>query len=144
MNGIEPAGTVISEPDWEALLSEDGEIDAASRHWRTITSELADRQLLASVNGHSVQRLVCAYLTFDKMFGEVAKNGAVAKPRRGNSKAIARISPFFTAMREAGIDASALEAELGITPRRRGSVTKIDRKRHRKRASDEYLGKASG
>jgi hypothetical protein len=78
---------------------------------------------------------------FDRMYREVAENGVVTKPRRGNSKAIARISPYFTALREAGSDADRIEAELGISPRRRGSVTKVERKQRKERASDGYLSK---
>lgn len=144
MNVIEGTGVIVVEPDWESLFSDVLEIAAAREHWRIITTELKDRQLLAAANGHSIQRLVCAYLMFDRMYREVAEAGVVSKPRRGNSKAIARVSPYFTAMREAGSDADRIEAELGISPRRRGSVTKVERKQRRERASDSYLGKASG
>ncbi|HWM82956.1 MAG TPA: P27 family phage terminase small subunit [Pseudolabrys sp.] len=144
MNVIEGSGAIVPEPDWESLFSDPLEIEAAREHWRVITIEMRDRQLLAAANGHSIQRLVCAYLMFDRMYRQVAENGVVTKPRRGNSKAIARISPFFTAMREAGADAATLESELGISPRRRGSAVKAERKQRRERPSDAYLGKASG
>lgn len=144
MNVIEGTGVIVIEPDWESLFSDVLEIAAAKEHWRVVTNELRDRQLLAAANGHSIQRLVCAYLMFDRMYREVAESGVVLKPRRGNSKAIARVSPYFTAMREAGSDAATLEAELGISPRRRGSVTKAERKVKRERAADAYLGTASG
>lgn len=142
--GIDGTGAIIEEPDWDVLFSDVLEIAAAREHWRIIATELRDRQLLAPANSHAVQRLVCAYLMHDRMYREVAENGVVVKPRRGNSKAIARISPFYTAMREAKSDALALEAELGISPRRRGAVTKAERKQTRRRAADDYLGKASG
>ncbi|MET3662491.1 P27 family phage terminase small subunit [Aquamicrobium ahrensii] len=144
MNVIEGTGSIVVEPDWQSLFNDELEIAAAAEHWRIITTELKDRQLLAAANGHSIQRLVCAYLMFDRMYREVAEHGVVSKPRRGNSKAIARVSPYFTAMREAGSDADRIEAELGISPRRRGSVMKVERKQRRERASDGYLGKASG
>lgn len=144
MNVIEGTGSIVVEPDWESLFSDVLEIAAAKEHWRIVTTELKDRQLLAAANGHSIQRLVCAYLMFDRMYREVAETGVVSKPRRGNNKAIARISPYFTAMREAGSDAATLEAELGISPRRRGSAVKAERKQRKERASDGYLGKASG
>lgn len=141
MNVIEGTGSIVPEPDWEALFSDVLEIDAAKEHWRVITSELRDRQLLAPANSHAIQRLVCAYLMYDRMYREVAENGIVTKPRRGNSKAIARISPYYTAMREAGTDADRIEAELGVSPRRRGSATKAERKQRKERASDGYLNK---
>lgn len=144
MNVIEGSGAIVPEPDWHSLFSDELEIAAASEHWRIVTTELKDRQLLAAANGHSIQRLVCAYLMHDRMYRQVAEVGVVMKPKRGNPKAIARISPYFTAMREAGSDAASLEAELGISPRRRGSVTKVERKQRRERASDGYLGSAGG
>jgi P27 family predicted phage terminase small subunit len=144
MDVIEGTGAIVPEPDWESLFSDVLEIAAAKEHWRIITTELRDRHLLAAANGHAIQRLVCAYLMHDRMYRHVAEAGPVMKPRRGNSKAIARISPYFATMREAGSDASTLEAELGISPRRRGSVTKAERKQHRNRASDGYLGKTGG
>jgi len=141
MNVIEGTGAIVVEPDWSKLFDDDIEQVSAHEHWRIITTELKDRQLLAAANGHSIQRLVCAYLMFDRMYREVAENGVVTKPRRGNSKAIARISPYFTAMREAGSDAAALEAELGISPRRRGAATKVDRKQAKPRAADAYTSR---
>lgn len=115
MNMIEGTGATVVEPEWESLFSDEPEIAAAREHWRVITTELKDRQVLAAANAHSVQRLVCAYLMFDRIYREVAGNGVVTKPRRDNSKAIARISRYFTAMREAGSDAATIEAELGIS-----------------------------
>jgi P27 family predicted phage terminase small subunit len=138
---IDGTGAVVREPDWAKLFSDVLEVDAAREHWRIVTTELRDRQLLAAANGHAVQRLICAYLMHDRMYREVAENGVVTKPRRGNSKAIARISPYFSAMREAASDAATLEAELGISPRRRGSATKVERKQRTARAADAYTSR---
>ncbi|NMG39897.1 hypothetical protein GRZ55_11645 [Chelativorans sp. ZYF759] len=141
MDVIEGTGAIVAEPDWPSLFSDVLEIAAAQEHWRVITIELRERQLLAAANGHSIQRLVCAYVMFDRMYREVAEQGVVMKPKRGNPKSIARVSPYFTALREAGSDATALEGELGLSPRRRGAVTKAERKVKRERAADAYLGK---
>jgi P27 family predicted phage terminase small subunit len=141
MNVIEGTGAIVVEPDWSKLFDDEIEQAAAKEHWRIVTTELRDRQLLAAANGHSIQRLVCAYLMFDRMYREVAENGVVTKPRRGNNKAIARVSPYFAAMREAGSDADRIEAELGISPRRRGSASKIERKQAKARAADAYTSR---
>jgi hypothetical protein len=42
-------------------------------------------------------------------------------------------------MRQADADATTAEMELGITPRRRGAVTKAKRAEKVSRASDKYL-----
>lgn len=139
MNLVENTGEIVPEPHWRLLLSDDLEVSAASDYWRTLTNEMRDRSLLAPANRHALQRLVIAYINYDRSSREVAENGAVTKPKRGNTRAIARISPHFTAMREAGSDAASLEAELGISPRRRSTAAKIDRKARTARAADAYL-----
>lgn len=137
--GIDGTGEIVPEPDWGSLFSDELEIAAAREHWRVITMELKERSLLSPGNGHSIQRLICSYICYDRAAREVAEHGAVTKPKRGNPKAIARLSPYFTAMREAGSDAATLEAELGLSPRRRGSVTKVERAKKVQRAADAYL-----
>jgi P27 family predicted phage terminase small subunit len=127
------------EPNWESLFSSSAEIVSAGDYWAMLTAELRDRGLLAQANAHSLQRLVRTYLIYDDMAAEVAKNGAVAKPKRGNPKAILRVSPFFTAMRDAGNDAANIEAELGLSPRRRSGVTKAERRSRVTRPSDEFI-----
>lgn len=137
--GLSGTGELVPEPHWRMLLTDDLEIEAAGEYWRLVTTEMRDRQTLSPTNRHAIQRLVLAYINFDRSSREVAEHGAVTKPRRGNTKAIARISPYFTAMREAGTDAAQLEAELGLSPRRRAAATKVERKARSARASDSYL-----
>ena len=139
MNVVQGSGDVIPEPHWRMLLTDDLEVEAASEYWRLVTTEMRERALLSPSNRHAIQRLVLAYINFDRSSREVAEHGAVTKPRRVNTKAIARISPHFTAMREAGNDAATLEAELGLSPRRRAAASKIERKARSARASDSYL-----
>ena len=139
MNVVDGSGEIVPEPDWPSLLDDVLEIAAAQTHWRRLVSELRERDLLSPANAHAMQRLVCTYLVFDRASKEVAEHGAVTKPKRGNSKAIARVSPHFTVMREAGSDAASIEAELGLSPRRRAGVTKVDRVKKAPRAADRFL-----
>ena len=139
MNVVPGTGDIVPEPHWRMLLTDDLEVEAAGDHWRRITGEMRERGILSPSNGHAIQRLVVAYVIFDRCSREVAEHGAVSKPKRGNPKAIARISPHFTAMREAGSDAERLEAELGLSPRRRATAAKVEKKARTARASDAYL-----
>lgn len=139
MNVVPGTGDIVPEPHWRMLLTDDLEIAAAAEHWRRISSEMKDRDILSPSNGHAVQRLVLSYVIYDRCSREVAENGAVLKPKRGNPKAIARLSPHFQAMREAASDAAALEAELGLSPRRRSAAAKVVKKARAARASDAYL-----
>lgn len=141
MNVVEGTGLIVVEPHWQMLLTDEMEIEAAGEYWRAVTTELRERSLLAPANRHAIQRLVLAYIFYDRAAREVAENGAVTKPRRGNTKAIARLSPHFTAMREAASDAATLEAELGLAPRRRAAAAKVERAARKVRASDEFLQK---
>ncbi len=141
LSAIEGTGAIVTEPDWKLLLDDALELAAAQEHWRRITTELKDRDLLAPANAHAIQRLVMAYVVYDRCAREVASSGAVLKPKRGNPKAIARLSPYFTAMREAGSDADRQEQELGISPRRRSGAAKATRKVTRSTGADAYLKK---
>lgn len=139
MEVVSGSGDIVPEPHWRMLLTDDLEVAAAGEYWRLVTTEMRDRNTLSPTNRHAIQRLVLAYISYDRCSREVAEHGAVTKPRRGNTKAIARISPHFTAMREAGSDAASLEAELGLSPRRRATAAKVERKARSARASDSYL-----
>jgi P27 family predicted phage terminase small subunit len=144
MNVIEGTGQIVPEPDWDSLFSDVLEVEAAKEHWRIVTTELKDRGLMASGNAHALQRLVVAYVLYDRSLREVAEHGAVTKPKRGNTRAIARTSPHFSAMRELASDAAVLEAEFGLSPRRRSTATKAEKKATVKRASDAYLKNSAG
>lgn len=139
MNVVPGTGDIVPEPHWRMLLNDDLEITAAADHWRRVTTEMKERGILAPSNGHAIQRLILAYVIYDRCSREVAEHGAVLKPKRGNPKAIARTSPHFTAMREAGSDAERQEAELGLSPRRRAAAAKVEKKARTARASDTYL-----
>jgi len=144
MNEIEGTGSIVAEPDWALLLTDELEQRAAAEHWRIVTTEMREREILAPTNAHSIQRLVIAYIVYDRAARTVAEQGAVLKPKRGNPKAIARLSPYFTAMREAGADAAALETELGLSPRRRAAATKVVKNARKKTAASNYLKSVKG
>lgn len=139
LSAIDGTGAIVAEPEWALLLSDQLERIAASEHWRRVTTELRERDLLAPANAHAIQRLVLAYIVYDRCAREVAEHGAVLKPKRGNPKAIARLSPYFTAMREAGSDADRQEQELGIAPRRRTGAGKVVKKTTRTGGAGAYL-----
>ena len=144
MNVIEGTGEIVPEPDWGSLLNDELEIEAAREHWRRISTEMRERSILSPSNAHAMQRLVLAYLIYDRCSRDVVENGPVTKPKRGNTRAIARVSPYLTAMGQMLTDATAMEAELGLSPRRRASATKAEKTKKVQRASDAYLRPAGG
>lgn len=139
MDVIDGSGIIIPEPNWRLLLTDELEIQAAAEYWRIVTTEMRERSILAPANRHAIQRLIMAYVIHDRESRTVAEQGAVLKPKRGNPKSISRTSPHFTVMREAGSDAAQIEAELGLSPRRRSAAGKIEKKTKVSRASDAYL-----
>jgi P27 family predicted phage terminase small subunit len=139
MEAIEGTGAIVDEPAWALLLSDGLEIEAAKQHWRRITTEMKEREILSPTNVHAIQRLVLSYIVYDRCSREVTETGAVMQPKRGNPKAIARLSPYFTAMREAGSDADRIEADLGISPRRRSGASKVVRSNRRVTGADRFL-----
>lgn len=139
MNEVPGTGSIVPEPHWSMLLTDELEIASAADNWRRIVAEMRDRSILSPSNGHAIQRLVLSYVIFDRSSREVAEHGAVLKPKRGNPKAIARLSPHFSAMREAASDAAQMESELGLSPRRRSTAGKVERKARSARASDAYI-----
>lgn len=144
MNVINGTGQIVAEPDWSLILNDALERQAAGDHWRRVTTEMRERETLAPSNAHAIQRLVLTYIEFDRNARFVAENGAVMKPKRGNPRAIARLSPYFQAMREMGNDAASLEAELGISPRRRSGVGKVQRRVRQATGADAFIQRRSG
>ena len=135
-----PAIGGIEEPDWGRLLPDEMERVAAADHWRRIALEMHDLQTLSASNGHAIQRLVMAYLVYDRCSNMVASAGLVTEPSKDNPKAIARLSIHYKAMREAESTAERLEAQLGLSPGRRAKVGKVTKRRERSTGADAFLG----
>jgi P27 family predicted phage terminase small subunit len=129
----------IVEPDWSRLLPEAPERSAASEHWRRIAGEMNELEILSLANGHALQRLVLAYLVYDRCSKSVAVDGLVTEPSKDNPKSIARLSIHYKAMREAENTAERLEGQLGLTPGKRGRVGKVAKRRERKAGADAFL-----
>jgi P27 family predicted phage terminase small subunit len=129
----------ILEPDWARLLPEADEQTAAADHWRRVAREMHELEILSLANGHALQRLVLAYLVYDRCSKNVAADGLVTEPNKDNPKSIARLSIHYKAMREAENTAERLEGQLGLTPGKRGRVGKVTQKRERKAGADAFL-----
>ena len=142
-----PGGSAdIEEPDW-SLLIPNGKGKAgdnqswreyAHREWLRCAAALREAGTLASSNRHQVQRLVIAYVRYDRAAAQFFASGLITKaPRTGT----AMMNIVQTEMRHADSDATTAEMELGIPPRRRGSVTKAERKQRTARAADVYTSR---
>lgn len=143
-----PGGSAdIEEPDWTALIPNKGKGKAgnnqvwrefAHREWLRTVAALRTAGTLATENRHQIQRLVIAYIRYDRASAELFRLGLVTEaPRTGT----AMMNVYQTEMRHADADATTAEMELGIPPRRRGSVTKAERKQRQGRAADAYTSR---
>ncbi len=146
LNVIAGAGGDIAEPDWERLIPdpENPELalndwrDVAHQEWLRVTAALREAGTLAPENRHQLQRLVLAYIRYDIATTQVMRMGAI----KLSTKKVPMLNMWQVEMRAADSDATTAEMELGITPRRRGSVTKVNRQQKRVSKADAYLGTA--
>lgn len=139
-------GADIEEPDWNALIPDAQGIDNradntiwrefAHREWLRVVAELRVNGTLAPANRHQMQRLVIAYVRYDQTCAERFRMGLITKSHRSE---VAQMNVAQTEMRQADADATTAEMELGIPPRRRGTVTKAKRAEKTERASDRFL-----
>ena len=131
----------LREPDWVRLLTDKAEQSAASEHWRRIAGEMDELQILAPSNGHALQRLVLAYLVYDRCAKEVAGDGGLVTAKNpDNPKSLERLSIHYQAMREAEKTTERLEKQLGLTPGNRSKVGRVTKKRERSAGADKFLG----
>lgn len=142
-------GADLEEPDWAILIPDKGKSaagnndkwrDYAHREWLRATAALRENGTLANENRHQIQRLVIAYVRYDRVAAEFFRLGLITKSSRTQ---VPMINICHSEMRAADDDATKAEMELGIPPRRRGAVTKSQRKQRTGAASDTYLGQAS-
>lgn len=144
---IPGTGLDVEEPDWSLLIPDAGRSKAGSNEhwralaaseWRRITAAMRAAGTLALENRHQIQRLVLAYVRYDRAAAEMFKTGgAVAKSPRTR---VPMLNLWQTEMRQADGDATTAEMELGIPPRRRGAVTKAQRGQKQASKADAYLG----
>ncbi|WP_299808058.1 P27 family phage terminase small subunit [Tardiphaga sp.] len=116
----------LTEPNWSAQFTDELDQDLARRQWRIIISELRGSEKLANANERQVKRLVDAYVLYEIAMRHVADEGAVF-PAKGKKQPA--YNPWFTVLKDANGMASAAEAELTITPRRRNNGGKVQRQK---------------
>jgi hypothetical protein len=134
----------MDEPEWALLIpdSEEGSNERwriyAHREWLRAITAMREAGTLATENRHQIQRLVLAYVRFDRASAQLFASSLVLISGTGSPM----LNQWQVEMRAADSDATTAEMELGIPPRRRGAVTKATRKEKRVSAADSYLGKS--
>ncbi|WP_126172856.1 P27 family phage terminase small subunit [Altericroceibacterium xinjiangense] len=139
MELIEGSAGRPPEPDWQEIFpGSDAAADRAnaSRYWNSAADELQRDEKLSIVNAHALQRLVIAYVTYDRAAAKVASEGAIVPAPKTKTP---MHSPWWTAMQAASRMATAIEGELTISPRRRASGGKVAKPKRKPGAADQYL-----
>ena len=127
---------VPPEPNWRTVFGRADDRKSAADYWRAIISELKAAEKLAVANAHSIKRLVVAYVTYDISAREVLKLGPVIKAKKTG---VPTYNPWWTTMSNAASQAEALEKQLCISPRDRGTGAKVEKKATRRTSADAYL-----
>lgn len=138
--GGAPGGGGTPEPDWSLIYVDELQISRAQAYWRDLITDLRDSEKLATANLHAVKRLVIAYVLVDQAIEKVAEQNPVITGKRGGQIA----NPWMDSLKDANNMASALEAELTITPRRRNSGGKVQKKRAAASGAANYLHAVPG
>jgi phage terminase small subunit len=107
------------QPDWALLLSDPLDLAAAEAHHARVTAELREAGRWTTANEHAVARLVIAYVIHDRAARQVLEHGVVIASKKTG---VPQYSLHFTAMTKAAEVALTLEAELMISPRKRGKT----------------------
>ncbi len=122
-----PGGAgVPDEPSWDKIYPEKQQQALASAMWREIVSEMKSAGTLSPANGHAIKRLVCFMMVHDDAQKSVTTRGHVLEAKRTG---VAMVNPDWSIARQASELIRKLEADLGISPRRRASAAKVTRPR---------------
>lgn len=149
VTAIPGGGADIEEPDWGALIPNKGTAAAgnnakwreyAHREWLRVIGALRDAGTLATENRHQMQRLIIAYVRYDRASAELFRLGLITKAHRSG---VAQMNICQSELRHADADATTAEQELGIPPRRRGAVSKSKRGQKAQTMASAYLGDAA-
>jgi P27 family predicted phage terminase small subunit len=128
------------EPNWAHYYDDAEKRERAHTNWLEICHALRDAGGLAVSNGHAILRLISLRLEYDFSMQDVAARGVVIPETR---KRFAHTNPHFRVMRQIDETIRQLEAELGISPVRRGRIGKIQKRQTKARAADEFLKPAN-
>lgn len=131
-----PAGD-LAEPDWSAFMPLLEDCEIASEAWRTAVTEMRAVGTLSPANGNQLLRYAVACTLYRKAVAQVFFDGPVIDRSGGQLPAW---NLWASAMRDNASLCETLEAELGISPRRRSSVTPAKRTAKKTTAADRYLG----
>lgn len=131
---------VPPQPDWQSIYDDELDSAYAAELWGIVTREMTEAKTLSVSNGHAIKRLIDFHVQYERAARHVAEKGAILATTSRKAK-VGQWNPFWSVMRQADEAMKGLEAELGLSPLRRGKVTPAARKTRKERASDAFINK---
>ena len=125
---IDGGDGIPPEPEWSQYFSDEFDIEAARDEWGVVVREMQRDETLAVCNGHAIRRLVDFRIQYKRAAIHVAEYGAIIQAKTTGKGG--QWNPHWSVMRQADHAIRALEAELGLAPRRRAAVVKVKRRRN--------------
>ena len=119
-------GALPKEPDWSEVYNDSDKQVGAHQYWVEIVHEMVEAGTISAVNGHAIFRVVAMRIEFDGAQLEIATKGRLITGGHKKTGAQAVNSNWGCMMKSAEM-LMQLEAELGLSPRRRASATKVSR-----------------
>ncbi len=138
LTAIDGGAGVPPEPDWALTFSDPSDAACAHEQWGSVVNELKAANALTVANGHAIKRLVIFRLIYDRAADTVIEQGAVVPAKRTK---VPSHSAYWTVLKQSSEAIATAEAELGLSPTRRGKLVAVKRNGRRARAADEFLGK---
>ncbi|QUS39547.1 P27 family phage terminase small subunit [Tardiphaga alba] len=129
---------VPPEPDWRTIFGDDDDLAIAQEQWGIIIRDMREAGTLSVANGHYAKRLVEFRVQYERSSRHVAEKGAILAPTSKKAK-VGQWNPHWSVMRQADENIRVAEAELGLSPVRRGKATKVQHGKKTSRAADAFL-----
>lgn len=112
----------IPEPDWTLVMSDPVQQAAAAGYWRVAIADMSVAGTLSASNVAQLKRYVVTLVLYDIQAAALFDEGTVRTSNKKTGQKV--INPRWLMYKDTNTITTALEEALGLTPRRRGQVTK--------------------
>lgn len=127
----------LVEPDWSAVYTDTIDQEIASKTWRAAEVDMRDAGTISHAQDSQLRRYVFFVVQFEAAQRSLDAGGVI---QRAKKTGVPMTNPLWTIAHQADARALAIEAELGLNPRRRAAATAAKRKKSGGGAADSYLG----
>ena len=119
---VEQPQVTVRQPNWSEVYEHQIDVDFASDEWAILVSELKSNNTYSPAILHTMERLIHARVAFNQAQRQVGRYGTIVISTKTSNAVQNR---YWTIVRQADAIIRAIEAELCISPYRRGKAGKI-------------------